>query len=126
MIISKFNILEFEHGVKRGSQKKCLESFCLAYENGHKKAQIHRPDLFPRASILENWSFCLAYENGQKKAQIRRPDLFPRASIWKGISFAVFTNFAATLARQPSAPSLAPRSKNYLSINWSWSIVIMS
>ena len=87
-------------------------SFCLVYENGHKKAQIRRPNLFPRASMLENWSFYLVYENGQKKAQIRRrPDLFSRRCIWKRISFAVFTNFAATLTRQPSAASLAPRLK---------------
>ena len=74
MIICKFNILDFKHEDEQASQKQ-----------------------FPRANSFENLSFCLAYENGQKKAQIRRPDLFPRASIRKGISFAVFTNFAATL-----------------------------
>ena len=90
MIICKFNILEFKCGDEQGSQKQFQRtslfenlSFCLAYENGHKKAQIRRPDLFPRASILENWCFCLAYENGHKKAQIRRPHLFLRASILK-------------------------------------------
>ena len=36
-------------------------------------------------------------------------DLFPRASLEKRFSKAVFTNFAATLARQPAAASLAPR-----------------
>ena len=58
MIICKFNILEFKRGDGQGSQKQ-----------------------FQRASLFENLSFCLAYENGQNKAQISRPDLFPRASI---------------------------------------------
>ena len=60
MIICKFNILEFKRGDEQGSQKQ-----------------------FPCASLFEKLSFCLAYENGQKKAQIRRPNLFPRASILK-------------------------------------------
>ena len=58
MIICKFNILEFKRGDEQGSQKQ-----------------------FQRISLFENLSFCLAYENGQNKAQIRRPDLLPRASI---------------------------------------------
>ena len=36
-------------------------------------------------------------------------DLFPHACMRTIIFAAVFTNFAATLARQPSAASLAPR-----------------
>ena len=46
MIIFKFNILEFKRGVKLGSQKQFLESYCLMYKNGHKKAQIYRPIYF--------------------------------------------------------------------------------
>ena len=40
-------------------------------------------------------------------------DLFPRACMRVIIFAAVFTNFAATLTRQPSAASLAPR-LNYI------------
>ena len=42
--------------------------------------------------------------------------IFTQMYIWKfkRIFVAVFTSFAATLARQPSAASLAPRSKNML------------
>ena len=93
MIICKFNILEFKRGDEQGSQKQ-----------------------FPCKRMFEHLSFCVAYENGQKKAQIRRPDLFSRRCIWKGISFAVFKNFAATLARQPSAASLAPRLDKFVKI----------
>ena len=64
MIICKFNILEFKRGDEQGSQKQ-----------------------FQRTSLFENLSFCLAYENGQNKAQIRRPDLFLRASILENLKF---------------------------------------
>ena len=42
-------------------------TFLFRVRTWAKKAQIHSPDLFLRASILENWSFCLAYHNGQKR-----------------------------------------------------------
>ena len=74
-------------------------------------------DLFPRASSTDG-SFEVA-QNRTKMSQIcRRWFIFTRMYMW--ILMAVFTNFAATLARQPAAASLAPRS-NKLQNTFEWS-----
>ena len=60
------------------------------------------------------WNLSCRTKSRKKRPKFAAVDLFPRACIENRFSMAVFTNFAATLARQTAAASLASRSKNYL------------
>ena len=76
MIIWQFNILEFKREAEQGSQGE----FSLAYQN-QKKIVQNTPARFISTRKYIQSEFCLAYQNQKKSFKIRRPDLFPRACI---------------------------------------------
>ena len=77
----------------------------------HEKRPKYAGPIYFHADVCQRTIFEIA-RNGMKKG-INMPARFISARMYTelqiGIFVAVFTNFAVTLARQPSAASLAPR-----------------
>ena len=76
------------------------------------KIQQNRPKyagpIYFHADVYFKEDFRIRPKIQQKRLKSAGPDLFSRGCIQR-IFVPVFTNFAATLARQPSTASLTPR-----------------
>ena len=94
-----------------------LSHFTLTYQSSYSVKILFDAIVTPltikstycaRASISRVSFFCVP-KSEIKCSKYAGPIYFHTHVSWKGISLVVFTNFAATLATQPSAASLAPR-----------------
>ena len=70
--------------------------------------------IYFHAQLYPEWVLFSVPKSEKNRSKYAGPiyfhaQVYPEWVSWKGISQVVFTNFPATLARQPSAASLAPR-----------------
>ena len=78
-----------------------------SHEIAPKCPKFAASDLFPRACTYYRTKFWSRMKSHQNVPNFPPVIFLTRMYVW--ISMAVFTTFAATLARQPAAASLAPR-----------------